>query len=134
MDLGGEGEDSVHDHEEGGGDDPEELLEHAEVGLAVPDQAELSVEDQEGAKCVAEVHDDKEEMSGEVFGLDEDSADGDTVGGGGGQEEQEGQAETTDRSQEAWGGDVPETAHSNSRINRLAWIGDNIYWSNWLLN
>ena len=117
MDLGGEGEDGVHDHEEGGGDDPEELLEHAEVGLAVPDQAELSVEDQEGAKCVAEVHDDKEEMSGEVFGLDEDSADGDTVGGGGGQEEQEGQAETTDRSQEAWGGEVPETAHKSTSMD-----------------
>ena len=102
SDLVGEGEDSVHDDKERGGDDPEELLEHAEVGLAVPDQATVSVEDQEGAESVAEVHDNEEEMAGEVLGLDEDSTDGNTVGGGGVQEEQEGQAETAHWSQDTW--------------------------------
>ena len=110
ADLGGKGENGVHDDEERSGDDPEELLEHAEVGPAVPDQAELRVKDQEGAKCVAEVHNDEEETAGEVFGLDEDSADGDTVGGGSGEEEQEDQAGAAYGSQEAWGDDIIETA------------------------
>ena len=78
-DLGGEGEGGVHDGEEGGGEDPEELVEHAEVGPTVPDQAALRVEDQEGAETEAGEHEDKEELSGEVLGLEEDATDGDAM-------------------------------------------------------
>ena len=100
-DLGGEGEGGVHDGEEGGGDDPEELVEHAEVGLAVPDQAALRVEDQEGAEAEAGEHEDKEELSGEVLGLEEDATDGDAMVRGVREEEQEAEGETADWSKEA---------------------------------
>ena len=97
-DLGGEGEGGVHDGEEGGGDDPEELVEHVEVGLAVPDQAALRVEDQEGAEAEAGEHEDKEELSSEVLGLEEDTADGVAVERGVWKEEQQEEGEAADRS------------------------------------
>ena len=50
LDHGGDGDDGVHHHQEGGHDDPVELVEERQVRPPVPHQTLVRVQDHEGAE------------------------------------------------------------------------------------
>ena len=50
LDHGGDGDDGVHHHQEGGDDGPVELVEEHQVWLTIPHQTLVRVQDHESAE------------------------------------------------------------------------------------
>ena len=109
LDHGGDGDDGVHHHQEGGHNDPVELVEERQVRPPVPHQTLVRVQDHEGAEDEAEkqiqfggkIIENKlpEEQGGGVgvgdgvASMDEHSTEETAVRGGGRQENQPGVGE-----------------------------------------